>query len=251
MRILWRTLACVPVMALALSLPAEAQLNKSQRAELEAVIAKTVYLKIDLPCIYGKQGLIASWVEPVVSVSPTGVLFEAGEGWRGSEWTGTKRTLSWFFAPNDALAYKELDVEKDGSVVLHFEGLGSKQQKKNREAAIHIVQARTTADFKAAVDLAFSSVPLQDNHPDWPADVRKAVGEHRVIEGMTQEQAACVVGKPLGVGAAEENGSKVEVWRLRVPEWMGKKERAGFADKLKFSDGKLVSMTSDGAATGN
>ncbi len=243
MRNLWRALASVPALALLLSLPAEAQFKKSQGPELEKLVPATVYLRIDLPCVYGKQGLIASWVEPVVNVAPSGVLPQSGEGWRGSSWTGTKRNLSWAFSPNDALKYEELEVDDDGSVVVHFEGLGSKQQKKNRGAAIKVVQAKTAADFKAALDLAFSSVPLQDEHPDWPEDVRKAVAEHRVIQGMTQDQATCIVGKPLSVETGEENGSKVETWQIRQPEWLGKKEKSSFASRLKFVDGKLVSVS--------
>jgi hypothetical protein len=238
-------------MAILLSFPAEAQLTKNHGPELEKTIAKTAYLRIDLPCVYGKQGLIASWVEPVVSVSPTGVMAQAEEGWSGSSWTGTKRSLSWAFGPNDALKYEELEIDKDGSVVLHFEGLGPKQQKKNRGAAIRIVQAKTAADFKAAFDFAFSSVPLQDEHPEWPEDVRRAVGEHRVIEGMTQDQAACVVGKPVDIEAGEENGNKVETWHIRQPEWMSKKEKSSFANKLKFTNGKLVGISSETPSKGN
>lgn len=55
---------------------------------------------------------------------------------------------------------------------------------------------KTLADFKAAFDRAFSRVPLQDEFPEWPAEVRQAIAEHRLSDGMTKRQAYCVVGNP-------------------------------------------------------
>jgi hypothetical protein len=77
------------------------------------------------------------------------------------------------------------------------------------------------------------------------------VGEHRVIEGMTQEQASCVVGKPIDVEGGEENGKKVETWHIRQDKgvWSGwstnRRQATSFASKLKFVDGKLAVISSE------
>jgi hypothetical protein len=251
MRIHYPAFISASVLAVALTLPAQAQLTKNDRKELEKVIPKTVYLRIDLPCVYGKQGLIASWVEPMVDVSPTGVSVEQDEGWRGSAWTGTKRNLFYAFGPNDDLKYNSMDIGKDGAIVLYFEGLGPKKLKKNQEAAIRIVNAKAAADFKVAFDRAFSSGPLQDEHPDWPEDIRKAVGEHRVLEGMTKEQVSCIVGQPVDVEVSEEGGKNVETWHIRQEKgiWSGwttnRMEVSGSVSQIKFMDGKVAAISSE------
>jgi hypothetical protein len=276
MRTYWSVLASAPLLTALLLLPAEVRLTNNDRRELEKIIPKTVYLRIDLPCVYGKQmGALSfiAWVEPLVEVSPTGFATEQDPGWRGSVWTGTRRKTFWAFGPNDALKYGSLEIGKDDTIKLYFEGLGPKQLKKNQEAAVKektgasmsgtvakqlqkaavkLVKVKTAADFKAAFDRAFSPVPLQDEHPEWPEEIRKAVGEHRVIEGMTKDQVSCVVGKPTDIETGEENGNKVETWHIRQGKgvWSGwgmtdRKQATGFASKLKFVDDKLAVISSE------
>jgi len=230
---------------------AEAQLTKNDRAEVEKSIPPTVYLRIDLPCVYGKQGLIASWVEPMVEVSPTGVTVSQDEGWRGSVWTGTKRNMFWGFGPNDSLKYNSVEFAKDGTITVYFVGLGPKQLKKNQEAAVKLVSVKTIDDFKAAFNVAFSKAPLQDEHPEWPEEIRKAVGEHVVLAGMSKEQVTCVVGKPVDIEAGEEGGAKTEIWHIRQEKgvWSGwlsnKATKTGEVSRVTFLDGKVTKIDTD------
>ncbi len=247
-RLSWKPWWLAAVMTWSFALPAAAQLSDKNRGELEKMVPTTAYLRIDLPVVHGKQGMIASWVEPMVDVSPAGVTVRDNTGWSGSAWTGTKRALFKGFGPNDAFKFKELKFDdKDGSIDVVFEGLGPKKLKKNKDAAVRIVQARNAGEFKAALELAFSAAPLQDAHPDWPEEIRKAIAERRVIEGMTAEQVSCVAAKPGTTETLEENGSKAEIWQI-APEKRVLPGRApvkdAFASKLKFVDGRLASITS-------
>jgi len=110
---------------------------------------------------------------------------------------------------------------------------------------IDFIQINSLDDFTRAFNQTFSKVPLQDEHPEWPSDVRGGIAEHKLVVGMTKDQAFDVVGTPLETKTEEENGVKVETWSLRQdagtigarrPE---KNMRTGFPALLKFTEGKL------------
>jgi hypothetical protein len=113
------------------------------------------------------------------------------------------------------------------------------------EMLLDFVHIQNLDDFTTAFNRTFSKLPLQDEHPEWPAEVRKAIGERKVIAGMTEEQAFSVVGGPVKVTTAEEGGSNSETWFPRqdrgfVTSW-GQTEGTptGFPARLKFTGGKL------------
>jgi hypothetical protein len=105
---------------------------------------------------------------------------------------------------------------------------------------VDFVHLKTLEDFKKAFDRTFSRVPLQDAHPEWPAEVRKAVAERRVIEGMTREQAAAVVGTPVSVETSNAQGVEVEVWHPRSTKGEHNAVSTGFPASLRFQGSKLV-----------
>lgn len=230
--------------------PATAQLSRNDRARLEESIRQTVYLRIDLPCVYGKVGVIASWVQPMVYVSPTGVSISLDEGWTGGP-IGPKRHMLWGFGPNDPLKYTRMVIGTDGAVTLYLMGLEPKLLKRNLAAAINVVACKTPADFRAALDRAFSKVPLQDEHPDWSDAVRRAIGERILVAGMSREQVRCVTGSPIDIEAGEEGGAKIETWHIRQEKgvWAGvfqnKIIKAGAVSRVTFVDGKVIKIDSD------
>jgi hypothetical protein len=164
----------------------------------------------------------------------------------------TREKIYWEFFPNYAVRHGELTFEGDTvKVWMH----GVKPYKDL--LAIDFVQIKTLDDFTKAFNQTFSKVPLQDEYPEWPVEMRKAVAEHRLLVGMTKEQAFDVVGTPLDIKTEEVNGVQVETWHPRQDKgktwWGGFSEGGdnntsssglvlggtGFPTLLKFVDGKL------------
>ena len=77
------------------------------------------------------------------------------------------------------------------------------------------MQIKTFEDFRAAFDRTFSAVPLQEEHPDWSAEIRSAIGQRHLLQGMTKRQAFYIVGMPARVAKSEENGKAIEIWTLQ------------------------------------
>jgi hypothetical protein len=227
---------------------AGAQLTKADRAALEESIPPTVYLRIDLPCIYGKAGIIKSWVEPMVEVSRTGVTISQDEGWRGK--LAIRRNQFYGFGPNDSLKYSKLEIG-DGDLTVFFVGSGLKEFQKDQVAAIRMVQCKTLRDFKAAFDRAFSKVPLQDEHPDWSGEIRKAIGERVVSIGMSMDQVRCITGTPIDIEGRESGrGPQTETWHIRQERGLWRSnlkyrmQVTGLVRQVTFVDGKVTNVDS-------
>jgi hypothetical protein len=124
----------------------------------------------------------------------------------------------------------------------------------NVDLSVDFIEIKNLNDFTKAFNLAFSKVPLQDEHPEWPADVRAAIASGKLVVGMTAEQARIVVGAPISITAGEENGAKTETWMLRqdlgeVLGWNTKHgahtkmaTQTGFPIQVKFIDGRLKDL---------
>jgi hypothetical protein len=69
-----------------------------------------------------------------------------------------------------------------------------------------------------------------------------------VVEGMTKEQAFCVVGEPLSAETKVEDGVSVDIWHPRQengtkqPYHNMKPYRTAYPASLKFAEGKLVAI---------
>ncbi len=243
MKLRWSSGAALLIVLLA-PLAVRAELSKQDRDTAKNMIAGTLYLRLDVPCRYGRGrwGIAKAihHVESLLEVSPAGYTAERKLALPGKH---KRDSIYWGFSPNDAVRYGKLLFEGD-TVQVWMEGVSPHDY----EMLADFIHIQNLDDFTKAFNRTFSKVPLQDEHPEWPAEVRKAIGEHKVIAGMTEEQAFSVVGSPLKIAAGEENGVKVETWFPRqdrgiVTSW-GQVEGTptGFPALLKFAGGKVQVM---------
>jgi hypothetical protein len=217
---------------------AHAELAGQDLKEAKKMVKGPLYMRLDAPCRYGARFGLS--VEPMLEVSPTESDVE-----RRLNQPGKLRVESvyWGFSPNDAVSWGSLSVKGD-TVQVWMEGLPPN----SIELIIDFIQIKNLDDFKKAFDLTFSRVPLQDEHPEWPEEIRRAIAEHRVIVGMTKQQAFCVVGAPMNLQTGEENGVKVETWFPRLDRGTiitGRKiknTRTGFPALIKFVDGRVSAI---------
>ena len=237
-----RILPLIGIALIPLAMPSRgtAQLSPTDREAASQMVAGRLYLKIDAPCDHSR-------LAPMVEVSPTAVNLET----KISELTPADRpNLFWRFGPNDAARHSTLRFGVD-RIRVWSEGASPKSE----EFVIEFVQIKTLDDFKKAFDQTFSATPLQDAHPDWPGEVRQAIAARRLIEGMTPEQARCVIGAPASIKASQEGGAQIETWYPRQENGVKKLFRnasltTGFPASLKFAGGKLAAIEAPPAPAG-
>jgi hypothetical protein len=235
---------CVGVLFLSLlglPLALRAQLSGPERAKAQSMVAGTLYLRLDVPCRYGRGrfGIAASihHIESILEVSPdgSGVEHKLAMPPRHS-----RDSVFWGMSPNDAVRYGKLLYNGD-TVQVWMEGMAPDAY----EILIDFIHIENLNDFTKAFNRTFSKVPLQDEHPEWPAEIRQAIAAHKVVVGMTVDQAYSVVGAPLKISNSEENGVKTEIWfprqdrSVRTAESNTVDTPTGFPARLKFVDGKL------------
>lgn len=226
-----------------------ADLSREDRKAAKAMLSGTLYTRIDVPCGTGRHPM-GTYKYPLVEVSPDSVntdnQSEVSAGWYHAQST------YWGVAPNDTLQLDEVEFDED-TAEIELEGVGRSD---GNDTVIKFVGIRTLDDFKKATDRAFSRVPLQDEHPDWPTDIRQAIAERRLVKGMSKRQVFYVTGSPESAKESEEKGKKVEVWTMRQSKglkmgfWGFSSEgpSTGTAKTLRFMDGKLADF--DAASTG-
>ncbi len=207
-----------------------AQLTAADKQAAEKMMEGVLYLRLDAPCDYGR--MVALLV-----VSPDGADASRRIGDLSEE---NRDNVYWQFGPNAAIHHTVLRWGID-SVRVWAEGV----RRDRNEIMIDFTGLKTLEDFKKAFDRTFSKAPLQDAHPDWPPEVRKAVAERRLIEGMTKEQAASIVGTPASVETPVADGAEVEIWRPRQqngkqPIYRGVSTQTRFPAALTFRAGKLA-----------
>jgi hypothetical protein len=216
-----------------------AQLSKQDQETAKSMIAGTLYLRLHAPCKYG-TGQWGTGLGSVLEVSPT-----AHDTQRKLSFptTSGRESLYWGFFPNQAVHEGSLSYDGD-TVMVWMEGV----KPDNNEIQIDFIHIKSIDDFTKAFNQTFSKVPLQDEHQEWPAEVRTAIAERKVVVGMTKEQAYDVVGDPLDIQFQEANGVKVEIWHPRQDRGRALRARrgaydghgpTGFPTQLKFVDGKL------------
>lgn len=237
MRLIKFALACTFVAALA---PAtRAELPKSMRGTAKDMLAGPLYLRIDLPCRYGRHAF-GVYVDTLVEVTPAGTNMEQ-ESAETTFWTAGG--VYWGFGPNDPVQLNKVSYLKNGKMEIWMVGVG---KKKDYELGVRFAGINSIDDFKKAFDITFAHVPLQDEHPEWSPEVKTAIAERRLIDGMNKRQAFAVVGKPVKIEIGQEGGKQVETWSTRqsngveVGYWTIKGgEQTGFPVTLKFIDGAL------------
>ncbi len=227
---------------------AAGELNSADRAVIKEMTRGDLYLRNNVPCRFTGTG----WgigAEVVTEVSPTGVDWDKNlKIVEDQQQSNSKRrragvdTIFWGFGPNDVIRYGKLYFRGNGVVEMWSEGV----KPKDVEIWIRFVNIQTREDIKRAFDLILSPSPIQQDHPDWAPDIRKAIADRTLVVGMTKAQAFAVVGTPMRAATSEEGGKHVEIWFPRQEtgasgSW-GKviSGSTGFPAELRFIDGKLA-----------
>ena len=228
-----------------------AELSSNDRSVIKEMTRGELSLRNNVPCRYTSGGWGVG-AEVVTEVSPSGVEWEKNlqtvqeqQQKKGKRrWAGID-TIFWGFGPNDVIRYAKLYFKGNGVVELWAEGI----KPKNVDVWIRFVNIQNREDFKKAFDLILGPKPIQEDHPEWAPEIRKAIADHTVIEGMTKAQAFAVVGTPMRAATNDEAGKKVEIWFPRQETGAsgsyGKVVSAftGFPAELRFIDGKLAVIT--------
>jgi len=242
----WRKIAITTTLLLLAASSVQAVLSKADRKQIKQRMKSsgTLYLRMDMPCATGRHPY-GTYVRPLVEVSPKGANTEAGEGFTASWWHAD--STYWGVCVNDAVTFDEMDFEADeGALEIELVTLDEESS-----TVVKFVEIYTLDDFEAAFNLTFSGKPLQEEHDDWSEEVKQAIGERKLMDGMTKRQVFYVTGQPQTVDKREEEGKSVEVWHLRQNKgmkmgfWTAKAgETTGFPEAIRFEDGKLVGMAS-------
>jgi hypothetical protein len=220
------------LLLLCLPLALRAQMSKQDMETAKGMIAGMLYLRLDVPL----RSEVGNWgigSAPLLEVSPTShdTSRLLAQETNSKEMTSTSR-------------FKKRALKVNGDEVnLMLEGF----KPINYEVTINFVQIKSIDDFTKAFNQTFSKLPLQDEHPEWPAEARNAISEHRLIVGMTKEQAFDVVGTPLDIKSDETKPVHTEIWHPRQDKGQAIDRRGhvedlgstGFPVQLKFVDGKL------------
>ena len=233
-------------------LPLRAQLSKEDHRAAQQLIEGTLYLRSQAPQKYG-MGHWGPYSVSILEASPTGLsterkLAEPLKPIPGNAYHLKQEEIYWGYLANTAVNHCKLQWEKDTNVVW------CERVDPNTEVSVDFIDVKTLDDFTKAFNLTFSKVPLQTQHPEWPADVRESIAAGKLVVGMTTEQARIVVGAPLSVSNGEDNGAKTETWLLRqdpgqVLGWNKKRgawkkvsTQTGFPASVTFKDGKVQSI---------
>jgi hypothetical protein len=229
---------------LALAPVGRAELPKNERNAAKEMLSGALYLRIDAPCRYGRQPF-GVYVDALVEVTPTGS--NIGEDSAESTlWTAGG--VYWGFGPNDPVKLNKVSYTKDGKIEIWMVGTGTK---KDYELGVRFANINSIGDFKKAFDITFAPTPLQDERSDWSPEIKKAIAEKRLTDGMTKRQAFAVVGKPLKIQVGQESGKETETWSTRqtngllIGYWTARGgEQTGFPVTLKFVEGALTGVGS-------
>lgn len=183
-------------------------MTRDEQKAAKAMLKGKLYLRIDAPSETGRHpyGIYhRSLVEVTPAGANTAIESQVNVGWFHAGST------DWSVRVNDVVELDEAEFE-DNEVQLELEGVDASE---DRDTALKFVQIQTLADFEAAFDHTFSKVPLQEEHPDWAAEVKQAIAARQLREGMTKRQVYYVVGRPESIEKSTEDGKEVETWSLR------------------------------------
>jgi hypothetical protein len=222
--------------ALCLTLPsvARAGLSRQDGKAIKKMLEGTLYLRIDAPSKVGFTGFGLSF-DPIVEVSPAGANVDS------DSFSFYGMGTSWNVVINDAVKLDEIDIDADdGEIDVELDTLADDSD----HTVIKFVHIGSLADFQAAFERAFARVPLQDEHPEWPDTVRRAIASRTLTLGMNKRQAYYIVGKPQHVEESTAAGKEVVVWTLRTAsaEVGRMRHDSGLPHALRFEDGALVEI---------
>ncbi|MGD8375551.1 MAG: hypothetical protein PVF68_05370 [Acidobacteriota bacterium] len=246
-----RGFTVVILVALLASTASMAKLAKADRKEAKAMAKEgRLYMRIDAPCATGVHAY-GTYKRPLVEVSPDGVNTDGDQAMSYGWWHAD--STFWGISINDPVEVDEIDFDDD-EVEIELEGVGRAD---DNATTLKLVKIESLDDFKAAFDRTFSRVPLQDEHEDWSAEIKEAISERRLVEGMSKRQAYYVTGTPERFEKTEEDGAEVETWFLRQDKgmkmgyWGGRSGGStGLPSSIRFVDGKLADFAEVGSGEG-
>jgi hypothetical protein len=229
-----------------------AQLSKEDHEAAKHMISGTLYLRLQAPQKYG-MGHWAPYSLSMLEASPQGVsaehqLAEPLKSIPKNAYHLKQEEIYWGYLANTPVNHCKLEWENGRNVVW------CERVDPNTDVSVDFIGIKTLDDFTKAFNLTFSKAPLQNDHPEWPPEVRESIAAGKVVVGMTAEQARIVVGAPLSVSNGEDNGAKTETWLLRQDPgmvlgwnksrgaWKKVSTSTGFPTSVTFKDGKLQSI---------
>lgn len=246
-----RQIFLVAVLFLTIASPAFSGLSRQEKKQASQLFSGPLYMRFNAPCTQGRHPF-GIYYSALVEVSPTGTNTEAAEG-ASVGWYHASSTI-WSVRINDPVELDDMEWEDDeGYVEIELEGV---EPTSDGDTVIKFVGINSLADFQAAFDQAFSRQPLQEEHPDWSAEIRQAIAERRLVNGMTKRQAFYVVGTPARVEKTTEGDKVIETWTLHRQgvEFGFFLVRTGDdgspPESLRFEDGLLVSASASTGAAG-
>ena len=237
---------------LLVSIPAHGELAKADKKAIRQAFDGTLYLRMDAPCATGRHSF-GTYKRALVEVSPEG---------SNTEDTGTVMTASWWHADstywgiriNDPVQLDELDIEADDAEIeIELEGI---DEADGNSTVVKLVGINSLADFERAFEQTFSRIPLQDTHDDWPAEIKDAIAERKLVNGMNRRQVFYITGAPESFEKKEDDGKEIETWHLRQNRGMKMGfftakmgEKTGLPATIQFVDGALVDAVQSGTSS--
>jgi len=245
-----RCLVLLAVSGLMLAPAAWAKLAKSDRKAAKQMLSGTLYMRLDAPSEIGTQPF-GIYYRPLVEISPDSTTTDADRGFSfGVYHAGSTR---WGISINDPVRLDELEFEGN-EVEIELDGMGPVS---DEHTVIKFIHISTLSDFERAFEQAFSRVPLQEEHDDWPAEIKEAIAQRKLQDGMTRRQVYYVTGAPERFEKSEEDGKEIEVWWLRQDKGMkfgffhhSTGEQTGLSQSIRFEDGVLVGVGTSGTRSG-
>lgn len=234
----------ISALFLALAAPPLSAVSRQERKQAKELFSGPLYMRLNAPCTQGRHPF-GVYYSPLVEVSPQGTNVETAEGGASVGWYHAASTV-WSIRINDRVELDDMEWEEDeGYIEIELDGVGPSS---DGHTAIKFVGVNSLQDFQAAFDQTFARQPLQEEHPDWPAEIRQAIGERRLENGMNKRQAYYVVGTPSRVEKTTEGEKTIETWTLprQGPEFgffLVKTGDGAPPETLRFEDGLLVSAT--------
>lgn len=258
MKFRWSTVVALFSVLLFVPQALRAQLSKEDHKAAEQLLSGTWYLRAQAPQKFG-MGHWGPYSLSMLEASPVGLnterkLAEPLKSIPGNAYHLKQEEIYWGYLANTPVDHCKLQWEKDTNVVW------CERVDPNTEVSVDFIDVKTLDDFTKAFHLTFSKVPLQNEHPDWPSEIRESIAAGRLLVGMTPEQARIVVGAPLSISSGEDNGAKTETWQLRqdpgmVLGWNKKRgawkkvsTQTGLPTSVMFKDGKVQSIQQATAA---
>jgi hypothetical protein len=229
-----------------------AQLSKEDHQAAQQMISGTLYLRVQAPQKYG-MGAWAPYSVSMLEASPEELnterkLAEPLKSIPRNSYHLKQEEVYWGYLANTPVNHCKLEWEKGRNVAW------CERVDPNTDLSVDFVDIKALGDFTKAFNLTFSKVPLQNEHPEWPSEIRESIAAGKLVVGMTVEQARIVVGAPLSASNGEDNGAKTETWLLRqdpgqVLGWNKKRgawkkvsTQTGFPTSVTFKDGHLQSI---------